>query len=226
MRLSSPFIQVSVAAVIFLAAVVACGIWYNALASESARVAGIQGRIEDAQQTAKRIAAARAALSQIAGDEASVRAYFVSDANIVNFIDDLQTRGQTLGADVTVLSVSAANAGTHPALDLSVSVKGPFDAVMRTIGAIEYAPYDVVMGAVSVNQQPQNGWLASVSFVVGSAPASLGGSPLSTATSSLRAIVSSTTPLSASSTSGTSVTPAAPAPAQAQQQRRTPTPTP
>ncbi len=208
MKLSSPYLQLALASTVLLVALIACGFWYETLASESANVAGIQSQIDDVQQTAKRIASARAALSQIAGDEASVRAYFVSDANIVNFIDDLQARGQTLGATVTVLSVAAATAGTHSALDLSVSVKGSFDAVMRTIGAIEYAPYDVVMGAVTLSEQTGGTWLGTAAFTVGSAPVSLGGAPAAT-TTAMSAGASATTTI-ATTTRATTTAPASP----------------
>ena len=181
MRFSSSWTQLSLSVVVFLAALIGCGFWYGVLSAKSAAVAGLESQIEAEAQTAERIASARAALTQIAGDEASVQAYFVSDATVVSFIDDLQSKGSALGATVTVLSVAAANENAHPALQLSVGIQGPFDAVMRTVGAIEYAPYDVVMGNATVGKLDTGKWSANLTFTVGSAPVNLTGISTTTA---------------------------------------------
>lgn len=177
------FVLLSVLAV----AGVGYGVWYAAIASESAVVAGLDAQIRAKTDAAARIAAARSALTEIAGDEAEVQGYFVSETDVVPFIDDLESRGSSLGADVRVLSVSVASVGLHPTLALSLTASGPFDAVMRTLGTIEYAPYAIAVQNVSLSQSAKGQWHADVSLVVGSVatgtstPAAL---PQKTATSS------------------------------------------
>jgi hypothetical protein len=39
---------------------------------------------------------------------------------------------------------------------------------MRTVGAIEYSPYDLSVSGFSLNQDAENGWQATVGLVVGS----------------------------------------------------------
>ena len=167
--MKAPFIQLSIALAILATAGIACGVWYGIIAGESARVAQIGGQIDAKTRVATRIASARAALAEISGDETAVQAYFVSSANVVSFIDDLEARGHALGSTVSVLSVSADPSSAHSALDLALSVTGPFNAVMRTVGAIEYAPYDILLSDLSIGQDDKGAWHANVKIVVGSA---------------------------------------------------------
>lgn len=136
---------------------------------KSATVASLERQIQVESTSANRIAAARAALSELAGDEAVVQSYFVAPSGIVALIDSLQSGGQALGASVEVDSVAAAGvAATRPALLLSLNITGPFDAVMRTIGSIEYAPYDLTITALSLAVNAEDAWAASVNLSVGS----------------------------------------------------------
>ena len=61
---------------------------------------------------------------------------------MVGFINGLEAQGQALGTTVSVLSVSAGT-GKQPTFMLSLTIEGTFDTVMRTVGVIEYAPYDI-----------------------------------------------------------------------------------
>lgn len=152
------------------AALVGYGFWYAAVSAKSADVAAVQNQIVAATETVSRITAARAALAEIAGDEAKVRAYFVSEADVVSFINALESLGLPQKATVSVDSVATGKSGTRPALLLALSVKGTFDAVMRTVGAIEYAPYDIMVSTLSVGQDAKDSWHADLSLVVGSVP--------------------------------------------------------
>lgn len=140
------------------------------VAHKSATVASLERQIETESKSASRIAAARAALSELAGDETVVQSYFVAPAGVVALIDSLQSRGQTLGANVEVKSVAAAtDTKVRPALLLSLTITGTFDAVMRTIGSIEYAPYDLAITGLSLAAGAEDAWTASVNLSVGSA---------------------------------------------------------
>ncbi len=155
---------------VFAGALGAYGVWYQTVSAQSAVVADLENQISQKTETSARIASARAALTEVAGDEAAVRSYFVSPTNVVGFIDDLQARGRALGATVSVLSVNTDTASAHTALTLSIKAVGSFDAVMRTVGAIEYAPYDISLGTVGVGLDNRGVWHADVALSVGTAP--------------------------------------------------------
>ena len=152
------------------AALAGYGFWYAAVSAKSADVAAVQNQIVAATETVSRVAAARAALAEIAGDEAKVRAYFVSEADVVSFINALESLGLSQKAAVSVDSVATGKSSGRSTLMLALSVKGTFDAVMRTVGAIEYAPYDIMVSTLSVGQDAKNSWHADLSLVVGSVP--------------------------------------------------------
>lgn len=168
---SSPY-HLIVAVTMCVAAIVGYGIWYATISAKSSAVADLQNQIDTKTETVSRIAATRATLADVANDEATVQAYFVPETNVVAFINSLETYGKTLGAKVSVLSVSKGGTAAQPALALSLSANGTFDAVMRTIGAIEFAPYDISISSLSVAQDDTNAWHADVKLVVSSVLAS------------------------------------------------------
>ncbi len=169
--MKSPFSHIIIAVVICVSAVVGYGVWYAAISAKSASVVSLQNQIDTKIETANRIAAARATLADVAGDEAVVQNYFVPEASVVSFIDALETSGKTLGTTVSVLSVGTSGTSAKPSLELALSVKGTFDAVMRTIGSIEYAPYDLSILSLTVAQDDKNSWHADLKVLVGSIPA-------------------------------------------------------
>ncbi|HCR52746.1 TPA: hypothetical protein DIV48_03870 [Candidatus Kaiserbacteria bacterium] len=147
------------------------GYWYTAIANKSIAVADLQNRITAKTETAGRIASARSALAEIAGDEAAVQDYFVPETGVVSFINDLEARASKQKAAMKVLSVSVEGVPTKPTLVLSLAIDGTFDAVMRTVGAIEYAPYDLSVSKLSVRWNEKNTWSATLEITVGSVPA-------------------------------------------------------
>ncbi len=169
---NSSLTRLALAAALATAALAGYWYWYGTVSAESVTVANLAQQVDARTSTAARIASAQTALAQIAGDEAAVRAYFVPEANIVSFIDDLQARGSALGATVAVQSVSASGSAARPSLSLAVTVTGTFDAVMRTVGVFEYAPYDLSITGLAVTEDAKNAWHADVKLVVGSAAAS------------------------------------------------------
>lgn len=168
----SPLTQLVIALVVLLGAFAALGFWYSLISVKSVAVANLQSQIDAKTTAAQHIASAQAALAEIAGDEVAVQAYFVPDSNVVSFIDDLQARGRVLKSSVNVLSVAASHTAVHPSLELTLTITGPFDAVMRTVGAIEYAPYDLSITELALGQTDKNVWHADVKLLVGSAAAS------------------------------------------------------
>lgn len=166
--MKSSFAHLVIAFVICVAGIVGYMLWHATVTAASAAVAELQNQIVVKTETASRIAAARFALAEISGNEAAVRNYFVPETNIVSFINDLEARGLAQGSSVDVLSVSTSGTPTHPTLELTLTVKGTFDAVMRTVGTIEYAPYNLLVPQFSFGQDEKNGWHANFKLLVGS----------------------------------------------------------
>lgn len=164
------FVQLALAFAVCVAAIAGYWLWYGAVAAKSVSVTALQGRIDANMDTASRRAAALAALADMAGDDAAMREYFVSETGIVAFIDDLEALGRAVGSTtVSVLSVSTGGTGERPAFKFALSVKGTFDGVMRTVGALEYAPYAISISSLSVAKNAKNDWQANLVLFAGSA---------------------------------------------------------
>jgi hypothetical protein len=158
------------AVLVCLMVLIAYSAWYAFVSRKSNEVAEIERSIVEKTQAQSRIAAARATLAEIEDEEFVVQNYFVSDTAVVNFINYLEDRGSSQNAAVDVVSVSTGSDKTRPTLILTLTVKGLFDAVMRTVGAIEYAPYDVRVAGLTVALDKERTWNANLIIVVGSVP--------------------------------------------------------
>lgn len=169
--MKSSLVTCAVAAAVGLLACAGYGLWYRAVAAKSAAVADLEHQITTTLQTAKRLTAVRATLAQITADEMLVRNYFVPQTEVVSFINDLEARGSALKAAVHVASVSTGGTTVRPTLEFAISVNGSFDAVMRTIGAIEYAPYALSVKQLSFRRGATNDWYADMHIGVESVSA-------------------------------------------------------
>lgn len=166
--MKSPVVHFAVAVVV---ACIAAGVyygWYAAVSRKSAYAAELEQQIMTASAEASRIAAARMALAEISGDEKTIQSYFVSDTDVVTFIGALESLGSATGSVVRVLSVSPAGTPARPALHVALTINGTFDAVMRTVGAVEYVPYAVSITTMAVGQDAANKWHADLNLTVGS----------------------------------------------------------
>jgi hypothetical protein len=158
-----------IALVLGLCAFLGYGFWYTTVSHKSQQVAHLQSQIDDANKNINRIATARTALAEIANDEERVKSYFVPEAGIVAFITFLESLGPPQNSKVSVLSVANSGSVSKPILLLTLSITGGFDSVMRTVGAVEYAPYDLSLSKLSVLQTDKSTWQANLSLSVGSA---------------------------------------------------------
>ena len=170
--MKSPLAHAILACSVCIAMILGYGVWYAAVEAKSIAVADVENQISTKIETASRIASARASLAEISGDEDSLRNYFVPETGVVAFINNLEAQGKTLGATVRVLSVSTSGASAQSALSFTLIIKGTFDAVMRTVGAIEYAPYDLSISKLSLERDDKNSWHATLDLLVGSVSAS------------------------------------------------------
>ncbi|MFZ1074974.1 MAG: hypothetical protein WAN50_01210 [Minisyncoccia bacterium] len=169
--MKSPLVHLIIAIAICAAALGAYGWWYADISAKSAVVADLETQIAEKSGDMNQLTATRSALGEITDDEALVQGYFVSGSSVVNFIENIEALGSAQSATVNVLSVSAGGSAARPTLAFSISVKGTFDAVMRTVGAIEYAPYAISMSSLSVGEDGKDSWHADLSLIVGSLPA-------------------------------------------------------
>ncbi|MEK7144473.1 MAG: hypothetical protein AAB794_01260 [Patescibacteria group bacterium] len=170
--MKSPLIHSLVAIIVCVMVSIGYGMWYAAVGAKSVEVVNLEDKVVIKTETINRVASSRASLAEIADDEATIRSYFVPETGVVAFIDSLQSRGEAQGATVSVLSVSPAGAtAATPSLVFALSIDGTFEAVMSTIGAIEYAPYDLTISSLSVTQGTENGWHANLNILVGSVSA-------------------------------------------------------
>lgn len=146
------------------------GAWYRIISQKSNEVIDLQNKITETSDAMGRIASTRAALTEISGDEAQVQGYFVPETGAPALIEDLEARGVAQKASVSVLSAAIGGTSAQPTLTLPITITGTFDAVMRTVGAIEYAPYALSISSVTVQKNANNVWQASLSLTVWSVP--------------------------------------------------------
>lgn len=167
--MKSSFIQLTVACVVCSTSLILYGFWYAAVSAKSVGVAKLESEIVAAIEATSRAASVRAALAKITSEETVVQSYFVPEAGVVAFINDLEERGRQQEAVVSVLSVSAGGETKNPTLVLALTINGEFDAVMRTVGTIEYAPYALSISEISLGQEDGKGrWRANLKLRVGS----------------------------------------------------------
>jgi len=183
----SPLTQSILASVLFCGALVGYQVWYSKIQEKSSTVAALTNQIELNTKAEKRVALVRASLADIADVEVSIQNYFVSDASIVSFIDTLQTQGHAQGATLEVHSVAKGGSSLQPVLTLTLGVDGTFDAVMRTIGTVEYAPYAITISQLALrltDKADKGTWHADLTLLVSSLPATFATTTSAMATSS------------------------------------------
>jgi hypothetical protein len=112
-------------------------------------------------------AKARDALASLGSDEAAINAHFVSIDDIAIYLAYLEVTGRSNKATVDIASV-ADKPSADGRVPVTLRIAGTFDSVMRTIGAMEYGPYDTRIVNVNVNAVPEgNIWTASLNISVG-----------------------------------------------------------
>lgn len=165
-----PYTHAIVMILVFLGALSVYGAWYGAVGKESANAVSLESQIRAKTETAANAQAARSQLTKALSDRASITDYFVSTNDIVSYLGILQNTGTKYGAKVGVDSVTAQPAQPHALLQLALHITGPFDSVERTLGAIEYEPYDTTVTSVTLDTPGGSGtpqWTAAVTMNVG-----------------------------------------------------------
>ena len=157
----------------------AYGYVYNRVSARSVQANTLSQQIKNQNDATVKAALAQTELTQLSTQQAAITQYFISTSDVVPFIEKIQAIGKFLGADVQVVSVAAAPASPYGHLNLSVSITGTFNAVAKTVGAIEYQPYNTSITSLSLSTtNPANTgtttatstlltWNAAVVFSVG-----------------------------------------------------------
>jgi hypothetical protein len=123
--------------------------------------------IAEKSQTEQRAATIATALTKLESSQGMVQGYFVSESNIVDFLTGLEALGPELGSMVRTNSVSPPDTKGEQFISVSITVIGPFDAVLRTLGAIEQASYALSFSSLQLNRAGDE-WGAGVTVNVGS----------------------------------------------------------
>lgn len=167
MRRSS-IIDIFAAASVLLLAGAAYTFWYATVEQSADEAAVLIAEIQERGEIGGRAARARQQLEELKADEALVYRYLVSNNEIVPFLESLERTGEQLDADVEVISVSRGQETQNSTIMLALSIKGTFDAVLRTLGAIEYQPYDTRLVNVTLDTAADtNVWTAAAIIAVG-----------------------------------------------------------
>lgn len=170
------YIHLAVACLIFGLSVGLVAAGMGLISAKRTRAKDLATEVTTKQLETQRVAAAKEALPALAADEQAINQYFVKSDDIVPFLEKLQVAGKTEGAVVQVLSVTGGQAGTQNRISLSLNISGSFEAVMRTIGSIEYGPYDIALTNVTLDSRgaPEKGttqtWTAAAVFTIGTQP--------------------------------------------------------
>ncbi len=146
------------------------GFGYYVLTSSTAKSANLQTQIDAKTVELDRATRAHVELTTLTADEDALNQYSIQKSDVVPFLETLQSTGKPLGSVVKVLSVGDQNTDGHSRILLSLSISGSFDSVMRTLGAIEYGPYDGVVSSVALDTAKLptgNVWTAAVLYSVG-----------------------------------------------------------
>lgn len=166
-----PYLHVILMALVFFGAISLYGLWYAMVGKESANAVSLEQQIQAKTQTAAHAEQAKSQLAQALSQRAAIMDYFVNTNDVVPFLETLQSSGAKYGANVAVESVSSQPGTPHTTLQLALRITGPFDAVERTLGAIEYEPYDTTISNVTLDTPGGSGeapqWTAAVTMNVG-----------------------------------------------------------
>jgi hypothetical protein len=152
------------------------GMFYGVVSALSGEVAALRAEIAVRNVVSNSTTAPVDSAALIAAKQ-QVASFFVDPDNIADFLGGLQSIGTTTGARVAVVSV-AEDKKSNGRLTVTLQAVGSFDAAMRTVGAIEYSPYDLTVSNLVLSTQSKSddkavlaAWTASMTVSVGTVTA-------------------------------------------------------
>jgi|CXWL01.1.fsa_nt_gi hypothetical protein len=164
------YIHLALAGALLFVSVGVYGFLYTKVQQQSLLANTLAGELQAKGLSSTQSLSAKNALEEIAKNEVLVQTYFVSSADIVPFLGSLQERGRSLGTKVEVVSVSADTAKPYGHLNLALKIQGSFANVLRTLGALEYQPYDTTLKSLALDSQAPGEWTGTITMMVGTIP--------------------------------------------------------
>jgi hypothetical protein len=141
---------------------------FLSLSSARAGAAAARAEVARMEHEDATLADAEDALAKLAADETLLRSYFVSTSGVVAFLERIERSGDALQSVVEVVSVTEPKE-EGGRLMLSVRITGDFRAVMKTLGSLEYGPYDIQVDSLTLDTVPSDDgeeWVAATTFTV------------------------------------------------------------
>ena len=163
----TPLIHLVLALILCIALAGAYAFWFIAVGRADVQSKELVTQIREKEAQRERTAEARAALTELASEEAFVRARFVQKEDIVSFLEELEDAGVPFGAQVAVASVTDGTATSEGRIVVALSIEGSFEAVMHTLGVIEHGPYAIATQNLTLNSTGEGTWTAVGAFAIG-----------------------------------------------------------
>ena len=146
--------------------------WLYSVSQVSASIRTTEEEIVKATQESLQGTRTREALLALSANVELIRGYFVEKESLVSFLEALGKTGTALGSTLEIMSVSdSKDAQGNPRIVVALKIQGSFDAVLRTVGALEQGPYDSKVESMHVEcrqlETAGEPWTASVTLSVG-----------------------------------------------------------
>ena len=157
--MKSARIELIIAALLALAAIGGYAFWYMSVSAKEAEVASLSEQVAAKEASGARSAEARGEAAGLMEQAAYVSSRILLPADAVSFLESLEKTGKSYGAAVKVASVddSKKSAGT---ITISLSINGSFDAVERTLGALEHGTPAATAKSMTFTSQGEGTWSA------------------------------------------------------------------
>ena len=133
------------------------GVFYHALSSEVAATSEKESRIALLKDKEEEIVTQKKLIDESKEMRSALEKYFVSEEDLVSFLEPFELLGPTTGTDMTLSSVDVVTPQGDtttgmPALAISISAEGTFSSVYHLLALLEDLPYEVQIGQVSLSR--------------------------------------------------------------------------
>jgi hypothetical protein len=151
--------HLGVAILFAVVSILAYAWWQNTVAQTLTEATEVTAKAKAIEQELSEITHAKQEVASLEENEEFVRARFLPLEDIVLFLEELEETGQKYGATVSVVSVGDGKTGNR--VSVALSAQGSFNAVMKTIGAIEYGSYASAVKSLALDGGGEGNWNAS-----------------------------------------------------------------
>ncbi len=146
--------------------------WFSYVTKQTALISTLRDEVWKKSEDSIRIEKDKNRDASLVKEEQTTQGYFVNTEDIVSFLESLQKEGKSLGTKVEVVSVDASKNTKNNTLTLSLRITGPFEGVVRTLGAFENSPVDATLSGLTLDTGGAQGsstpeWVAATTLTVG-----------------------------------------------------------